>query len=150
MSRIKMLLFFAFGMFCIVTWTNVFLDVSANQPFLVVENIRDLGAIPAGQHQVSFEIFNSSHDQTRTLWKRGGQSCPAGCIGVEDWEDQPITIAPQGKFTIVCTIEVLKNGPFDLVLPVSVNDGGRQEIPLTVRGHSIAAVARPLELSLEQ
>lgn len=131
------------GAVILMVFSFVFLKAvgyfSANNVSLVVDNQRDLGAISLGTHIVDFEIFNSSTNKSKTLLNISYTCGKSGCISVEGWNDQSVTIPPGGKISLPCRVALFAPGPFEFGLPVFVEDGGLREISLVVKGTSVSA-----------
>ncbi len=108
----------------------------AEEPALVIDNpVRDIGEVPVGPFDVSFDVTNPAARPRRIIGFAEGCTLRC-CFGPKN--DPIVTIDPGQTNSFACRLEIRGTGPFETPMWMALEDNGIRNITLTVKGTGIA------------
>lgn len=105
------------------------------EPLFPVPAERDVGTVPLGVCPVAFDLTNTAARPRRVLGAEA--SCKKNCIRAG--ADELMTIGPGETVAYGCELVLKVEGPFELEMPILIEDNGIREIVLKVRGVAVRA-----------
>jgi hypothetical protein len=119
-------------------WWQQSRALAAAQPVLTIEDPdRAIDAPVAGQKQdVEFRIVNPS-DQTRRVVGAVLTCGTTACFAPK--QPIPFEIPPKGSAAIVFSLDLREPGPFELEVPLYLEDAGLRQLTVKVTGNALPA-----------